>query len=299
MSSKVYLSFNGESIMSDMRGKVVLVTGATDGIGKSAAQSLAQRGAQVVIVGRNAAKTQAVVQEMRTAGGQVDGLVADLSSQAAIRRLADDFRHQYGRLDVLLNNVGASFQQRQLSVDGIEMTFALNHLGVFLLTDLLLDTLKASGPARIVNVSSGFYRFARMDFDNLQGERSYHGLRAYNLSKLENILFTLALARRLEGTRVTVNALNPGFTNTSMQRKGSGVQVKVLSTIASFMARPVEAGAATPVYLASSPEVKGVSGKYFADSKPVQLAPHATDVAAAERLWQISAAMVSREPAYA
>src|SRR5512138_2567631 len=180
-----------------MNGKICLVTGGTNGIGKVTAQALAGMGATVVIVGRDAARTAALVEEIRRLSGKpnVDSLLADLSSQQDVRRLANEFKSKYARLHVLLNNAGAIFLQRQLSVDGIEMTFALNHLAYFLLTNLLLDTLKASAPARIINVSSDAHTSGRIDFDDLQGERSY-GFGAYGNSKLANILFTIELARR-------------------------------------------------------------------------------------------------------
>src|SRR6266545_3993807 len=196
-----------------MNGKICLITGGTNGIGKSTAQGLARMGATVVIVGRNAQKTSRVVEEIRAASGNknVDSLLADLSSQQEVRRLAREFKSKYSRLHVLLNNAGGFFMRRQLSVDGIEMTFAFNHLAYFLLTNLLLDTVKASAPARIINVSSAAHKSGKIEFDNLQGERSYNGFAAYGNSKLANILFTIELARRLEGTSITVNALHPGM----------------------------------------------------------------------------------------
>ena len=201
--------------MMTMQGKVCLITGGTSGIGKSTAHELARMGATVVIVGRNAQKTSQVVEEIRAASGNntVDSLLADLSSQQEVRRLANEFESKYSHLHVLLNNAGAVFMRRQLSVDGIEMTFALDHLACFLLTNLLLDKIKASAPARIINVSSGAHTSGKIEFDNLQGERDYSP-RAYDNSKLANILFTMELARRLEGTGVTVNALHPGFAAT-------------------------------------------------------------------------------------
>ena len=207
-----------------MQGKICLITGGTNGIGKSTAQALAQMGATVVIVGRNAPKTAQVVEEIRAASGNnnVDSLLADLSSQQEVRRLADEFKSKYSHLHVLLNNAGGVFMQRQLSVDGIEMTFALNHLAYFLLTNLLLDTIKASAPARIINVSSDAHTSGKIEFDNLQGERRYSP-GAYGNSKLANILFTMELARRLEGTGVTVNALHPGFVATGFAKNNGQI----------------------------------------------------------------------------
>ena len=187
-------------------------------------------GATVVIVGRDAQKTAQVVEEIRTATGNqnVDWLLADLSSQQDIRRLASEFKSKYSHLHVLLNNAGGTFMTRQLSVDGIEMTFALNHLAYFLLTNLLLDTMKASAPARIINVSSDAHSGGKIDFDNLQGERSYSSFGPYGNSKLANILFTTELARRLEGTGVTVNALHPGLTSTGFGKNNPGLLMKIM-----------------------------------------------------------------------
>lgn len=279
--------------MITMQGKICLITGGTNGIGKSTALELARMGATVVIVGRNAEKTAQVVEEIRAASGNhdVDSLLADLSSQQEVRRLADEFKSKYARLHVLLNNAGGFFMQRQLSPDGIEMTFALNHLAYFLLTHLLLDTIKASAPARIINVSSGAHAVGKIEFDNLQGERKY-GNRAYGNSKLANILFTIELSRRLEGTGVTVNALHPGFVSTGFGRNNPGFLMKVFQAVIPLIARSPEKGAETPVYLASSPEVENITGKYFADRKVARTAPQATDMEAAKKLWDASAEML-------
>jgi retinol dehydrogenase-12 len=276
-----------------MNGKICLITGGTNGIGKSTALELARRGATVVIVGRNAQKTSQVVEEIRAASGNnaVDSLLADLSSQQEVRRLADEFRSKYSQLHVLLNNACAFFMQRQLSVDGIEMTFALNHLAYFLLTNLLLDTIKASAPARIINVSSGAHASGKIDFDNLQGERGF-GPGAYGNSKLANILFTIELARRLEGTGVTVNALHPGFVATGFARNNGKIVATLVGILSSLMARSPEKGAETSIYLASSPEVETITGKYFYNSKATTTARQATDLAVAKKLWDVSAAMV-------
>ncbi len=201
-----------------MRGKLCMVTGATSGIGRVTAQVLAQAGAEVVVVGRNREKSEATVDRIKqqTGNSAVEYMLADLSSQTAIRQLAETFKRQHERLNVLVNNAGAFFLWRQESVDGIEMTFALNHLGYFLLTNLLLDTLKASAPARVINVSSGSHRGETINFNHFQGKRMYSGFRAYGESKLANILFTYELARRLEGTGITVNAIHPGFVATNI-----------------------------------------------------------------------------------
>lgn len=279
--------------MITMRGKVCLITGGTNGIGKSTAHELARMGATVVIVGRNAQKTSQVVEEIRAASGNdtVDSLLANLSSQREVRRLANEFESKYSHLHVLLNNAGAVFMRRQLSVDGIEMTFALNHLAPFLLTNLLLDTVKASAPARIINVSSGAHSGGKIEFDNLQGERDYSS-RAYGNSKLATILFTTELAHRLEGTGVTVNALHPGFVSTGFGKNNPGFLMKAIRSVVPLIARSPEKGAETSIYLSSSPGVQGITGEYFVDCKATQPAPQAADSAAARKLWDVSAEMV-------
>ena len=276
-----------------MQGKICLITGGTNGIGKSTAQALAGMGATVVITGRNAAKTARVVEEIRAASGnqQVDSLLADLSSQQEVRRLASEFKQKYGRLHVLINNAGAAFMQRQLSVDGIEMTFALNHLAYFLLTNLLLDTLKASAPARIINVSSGAHTSGKIEFDNLQGERTY-GFGTYPNAKLATILYTVELARRLEGTGVTVNALHPGLTATGFGKNNGRVMSALVSLFAPLVMRSPAKGAGTSIHLASSPGVEGVTGKYFYNSQITPAAAQAADHAVARKLWDVSAEMV-------
>jgi NAD(P)-dependent dehydrogenase (short-subunit alcohol dehydrogenase family) len=276
-----------------MQGKICLITGGTNGIGKSTAQELARRGATVVIVGRDAHKTSQVVEEIRAASGNttVDSLLADLSSQQEVRRLADEFKSKYSHLHVLLNNAGGVFMQRQLSVDGIEMTFALNHLAHFLLTYLLLDTVKASTPARIINVSSDAHSGGKIEFDNLQGERNFSAS-AYGNSKLANILFTIELAHRLDGIGVTVNALHPGFVSTGFGKNNPGLLMKIIRAVVPLIARSPEKGAETSIYLASSPEAEKITGKYFYDSKVIPAAPQATDMAVAKKLWDVSAEML-------
>jgi NAD(P)-dependent dehydrogenase (short-subunit alcohol dehydrogenase family) len=280
-------------LKENMNGMICLVTGGTNGIGKATAQALARMGATVVIVGRDASRTAQVVEEIRTASGNknVDSLLADLSSQQDVRRLAEEFKSKYSHLHVLLNNAGAVFLKRQLSVDGIEMTFALNHLAYFLLTNLLLDTIKASAPARIINVSSGAHTSGKIAFDNLQGEQNYSPM-AYSHAKLANILFTVELARRLEGTGVTVNALHPGFVATGFAKNNGRVIAALMSLFSPLLARSPEKGAETSIYLASSPAVEGITGKYFYDSQVTATAPQASDLAVAAQLWDVSAEMV-------
>jgi len=276
-----------------MQGKICLITGGTNGIGKSTAQELARMGATVIIVGRNAQKTAQVVEEIRAASGNknVDSLLADLSSQQEVRRRANEFKSKYSHLHVLLNNAGGVFMQRQLSVDGIEMSFALNHLAYFLLTHLLLDTIKASAPARIINVSSRAHTSGKIEFDNLQGERDY-SLGMYGNSKLANILFTLELTRRLEGTGVTVNALHPGFVATGFAKNNGKIIATLVSLFAPLVARSPAKGAETSIYLASSPDIEKITGKYFYDSKVTVTARQATDMEVAKKLWDVSAEMV-------
>lgn len=275
-----------------MRDKVCLITGATSGIGFVTAQALAQRGATVVMVGRDAARGADSVNRVKRATGNdaVDLLLADLSSQAQIADLAQTFLRRYDHLDVLINNAGAIFTERQMSVDGVEMTFALNHLGYFLLTHFLLDVLKSSAPSRIVNVASRAHEGGRIHFDDLQGERRYGGWRAYCQSKLANILFTYELARRLQDTQVTANVLHPGFVATRFGHNNTGAMAWLIRA-AQVMAISEERGAETMIYLASSPEVEGVSGKYFVNSRETRSSSQSYDTAIAKGLWQVSETM--------
>ena len=278
----------------EMTGKVVLVTGATNGIGEVTARELAGKGATIVLVGRDEGKTKGIQENIRREIGNdhVDYLIADLSSMQEVRDLAQAFKQRYDRLDVLLNDAGAMFTSRQETVDGFERTFALNHLAYFLLTNLLLDVLKASAPARIVNVSSNAHQGAHIDFDDLQSAHGYNGMRAYGRSKLMNLLFTYELARRLEGTGVTANALHPGFVNTGFAKNNGGVVRVAMNLIGPLVAITPEQGAQTLIYLASSPEVEGVSGKYFTRQKPVKSSAVSYNVEDARRLWEISAELV-------
>ena len=276
-----------------MKGKVCLVTGATSGIGEVTARELARRGAKVVIVGRSPARCAATLARIRTDTGatDVDSLVGDLSSQAEVRRLAGEIRDRCPRLDVLVNNAGGMYMTRRESVDGIEMTLALNHLSYFLLTNLLLPTVTAGAPARIVNVSSDAHRGGEIDFDDLQCRRRYSGWKAYQQSKLANILFTDELARRLEGSGVTTNALHPGFVRTNFFQDWGGWIGFVTKLGASLIALTPEQGARTSIYLASSPEVEAVTGQYFVKEKPARSAAQSHDRATAERLWRVSEEM--------
>lgn len=276
-----------------MSGKVCLVTGATSGIGEITARALAQQGANVTIVGRRQERCDATLERIRQVvpSAELDAIVADLSSQAEVRRLAVRFRERQGRLDLLLNNAGGMFFERRETVDGIEQTLALNHLAYFLLSHLLLDLLKATAPARIVNVASQAHTFVRrIDLGDLERPRHYRGLRAYSQSKLANLLFTLELARRLEGTGVTVNALHPGFVATNIFA-ANGVPGWVMRQSARWFAITPEQGAETSIYLASSPEVATISGRYFYRRRPIAPSSLAQDADLARELWERSAAL--------
>jgi retinol dehydrogenase-14 len=276
-----------------MAGKTVLVTGATSGIGRATATGLAAMGARVAITGRDRERAEHVAREIRSAtDAHLDVFIADLSSQTEVRRLAAEVLQTYPRIDVLVNNVGGYWDSRHLTADGLEHTFALNHLAPILLTDLLLDRLKKGAPARVVTVSSGAHTQGRIDFDDLQGERSYSGQRAYNQSKLANVLFTYELARRLRGSSVTANALHPGVVRTSFGAEDPGrVQRLFVPFVRPFMKDPAQ-GAATSIHVASSPDLEQVTGRYFVNSKPRKSSERSYDEATAERLWQVSADLV-------
>jgi NAD(P)-dependent dehydrogenase (short-subunit alcohol dehydrogenase family) len=276
-----------------MAGKSVLITGGTGGIGQATAIGLAALGARVGISGRDLARAGAAAADIRAATGNpaVDVFAADMSAQAGVRHLAAQVLDSYPRLDVLVNNVGGFWAHRHVTADGLERTFALNHLAPFLLTSLLLGRLTASAPARIVTVSSGAHAQGRLDFDDLQGERNYSGPHAYNQSKLANVLFTYELARRLAGTGVTATAAHPGVAATSFGAEDQAAHFAIMGRVARpFMKTPAQ-GALTSIYLASSPQVEGVTGQYFANRKPKTSSKASYDTAAAARLWQASASL--------
>jgi NAD(P)-dependent dehydrogenase (short-subunit alcohol dehydrogenase family) len=273
-----------------MDGKICLVTGATSGVGLVTAQALAQQGATVVVGARDPERGAHTVDRIKHATGNsaVQWMLADLSVQAQVRQLAADIQHRFSHLDLLINNAGAIFNTRRLSADGIEMTFALNHLNYFLLTHLLLDALKASPAARIVNVASNAHWRGRIDFDDIQGERRYGGWHAYCQSKLANIMFTYELARQLADSSVTVNTLHPGFVATGFGLNnggwfGSFMKVAQLAAIS-----PAE-GAETMIYLATSPQVATLSEQYFVKKRAVKSSKASYDQTSAQRLWQLSA----------
>lgn len=269
--------------------KTCVVTGATGGIGYITARELVRQGARVGLVGRDPGRCQAAVARIQAETGQnrAEAFVADLSRPQEVRRLAGLIQKAYPRLDVLVNNVGAMFAERELTAEGFERTFALNHLAPFLLTKLLLDRLSASMPARVVNVASDAHRMGRIDFENLQGERSYRGFSAYCQSKLANVLFTNELALRLKGTGVTANSLHPGFVN-SQFFAGKGFSFWLMRRFAGVVAISPEQGARTSIYLASSLDVESTSGRYFVKCQPAKPAPRTRDEETGRELWNIS-----------
>lgn len=276
---------------TQMEGKICIVTGATNGIGEVTAQALANMGATVVGVGRNPAKCTETANRIKSATGNpaVEFLVADLSLQSHVRNLAEVIKRKYAHIDVLVNNAGSFYATHQITGEGIEMTWALNHLNYFLLTNLLLDVIKASAPARIVNVSSGAHTGAReINFADTGFATGYSGWSAYSHSKLANVLFTFELARRLEGSGVTANVLHPGFVATGFGANNGGLLGVGMKVAQRIMARSPEKGAETNIYLASSPEVEGVTGKYFTDKHELKASPAAYDLEAAKRLWALS-----------
>jgi NAD(P)-dependent dehydrogenase (short-subunit alcohol dehydrogenase family) len=273
---------------SDMTGRVCVVTGATRGIGRATAQGLAQLGASMVLLARRPEAGLRVSHEIAGATGLTpDVVTADLASQASIRHAAGEIGSRFPRLHVLINNAGVIPQRREVTVDGLEMQLAVNYLAYFLLTGLLLPQLVAGAPSRIVNVSSGAHSHASLDFDDLQAERDYRPKSAYSRSKLADILFSYELSRRLQGTGVTVNCLNPGVVATGMLADYMGVPRTGDGSGSTFGAKPEE-GAETSIYLASSPEIEAVTGKYFERKRPVASSRESYDEAVARRLWDVS-----------
>lgn len=274
-----------------IRGKTCMVTGATSGIGRSSAIELARMGAKLVLVCRNRERGEEVVREIQRAGNsEVELMTADLESQVQIRKLAADFLATKKPLHVLLNNAGVFNLKRAVTSDGVEEVFAVNHLAYFMLTLLLLDRIKESAPARIINIASDLHKRATLKFDDLGGERSYGGMSSYGQSKLANVVFTYELARRLAGTGVTVNCVHPGAVATNLAKNNGVLATVVWKAIGTFMKSPDD-GARTQIFLASSPEVEGVTGKYFIDSKEARSSDESHDAGVARRLWEVSAQM--------
>lgn len=274
-----------------MQGKICLITGATSGIGKVTARAIAERGATLVIVGRNENKGMETVREIQTVtkNKNISFILADLSSQTQIRRLVENFKSQYSKLDVLVNNAGAVFLKRRLSEDNIEMTFATNHLSGFLLTNLLLSALKKADSSRIISVSSATHKQAHLDEDDWQNAKKYSGMEAYHRSKLANLLFTYELNRRLAGTNVTVNAVKPGFTKSSLGRNnGSSPLIFVLRVATALFAQTAEEGARASIYLATSPQVENISGKYFYREAEIESSKDSYNREIQKRLWILS-----------
>lgn len=278
-----------------MKNKICLITGATDGIGKATAKALAMLGATVVLGCRDEQRGERTRAELSslTGNSSLHVLCGDLTSQRAILEMANRFKKEFPSLHILVNNAGAVFRRRALSVDGIERTFALNHLAYFLLTNLLIDHMKLSAPARIINVTSETYRYVRFKPDNLQGERSYSPAIAYAQSKLANIFFTRELSCRLAGSGVTVNCVHPGGIKTKIYH--STPLHRLYAALFGWRLKPPEMGAETVVYLASSPEVEGISGGYFQNKRIVPLSRHAEDEPAACELWDISEQLIQRQ----
>jgi NAD(P)-dependent dehydrogenase (short-subunit alcohol dehydrogenase family) len=272
-----------------MKGKVCLVTGVTSGIGRVTVLELAKMGAAIVVNSRDRIRGEAVVGELMELSGNrsMELLVADLSSQKDIRKMTTEFKDRHDRLHVLLNNAAIIPRRRTTTVDGIETQFAVNHLAYFLLTHLLLDVIKASAPSRIVNTSSGMHKMGKIVFDNLQRKRGYRPMGQYSVTKLANVHFTYELARRLEGTGVTVNCFTPGLTRTRLSRESSGVTKWFFRTFG----RRAEKGAETMIHLASSPEVEGITGRYFSNSRAVKSCRRSQSREVSDRLWKVSEEM--------
>jgi NAD(P)-dependent dehydrogenase (short-subunit alcohol dehydrogenase family) len=274
---------------------VMIVTGATNGIGLVTAHQLARTGATVVLVGRDHHRIESACAQIRAENpeAKLDSFMADLSRISEIQLLATHITQQYQRVDVLINNVGAFYQSRQLSADGIEMTFALNHMAPFVLTNLLLNLMRASAPTRIINVSSAAHQGAVMDFDDIQFANRYSGWKAYAQSKLANLLFTYELADRLQDADITVNALHPGFVRTGFANGDPSLFTTLFGTMQKYFAVPPEQGALTSIYLASDPNVNNITGRYFVNKQPVASSRASYDYTARRRLWDLSTKLMN------
>lgn len=292
--------------MSDMKGKICIVTGSNSGIGKETALSLAKMGAHVVMVVRSQERGEKARLEIvkQTGNNSVDLMICDLSSMDSIRRFAKEFKGKNNRLDVLINNAGAMFNKREVTPEGFERTFAVNYLGPFLLTHEMLDLLKSSAPSRIINVSSGLAKNGKVDLEDLQSEKNYAGTKAYARvrapvyanTKLMLMMFTYELARRLKGTEVTANVLMPGFVATNLGKNSGSLSSSLMFKMVRPMQVNAKKGAETSVYLASSDEVKDVSGKCFAKKKEAATCPASYDEPLQKRLWKETVVLLNLPP---
>jgi NAD(P)-dependent dehydrogenase (short-subunit alcohol dehydrogenase family) len=275
-----------------MHGKTVVITGATSGVGQAAAEKLASMGARIVAVARDRARGEATVASIRKAGPAVDHAIhyADLSRISEMKRVGREITAAEPRIDVLINNAGAAFNKRRVTEDGLELTFATNHIAYFVLTHALVPSIKAAAPSRIVSTSSMTYAWAKLDLNDLQSEKKFDGMDVYAKSKLANVLFTLELSRRLEGMGVTANCLHPGFVKTRLGSEDGGIS-NVFGISTSGAISP-EDGSRTTVYLASSPEVANVSGRYFSNCREEKLKDDARDMELAKRLWDATERIV-------
>lgn len=267
-----------------------MITGANSGIGKETARVLAKKGATIIMISRNKERGETALKELKesTGSNNIELFIADLADPESIINAVTKFKEKYDKLDVLINNAGVTLSKKIITPLGYEKTFAVNHLGHFLLTNLLLDMLIKSAPSRIINVSSGAHTYAQLDLDDINLSSKYRGLRSYSNSKLANLLFTYELARRLEGTGVTVNALHPGFVRSNFGRRGRKLYERILFDFARLFALSVEKGAKTSIYLASSPEVKEITGKYFVKCKPMKSSKASYDRESQKKLWKLS-----------
>ncbi len=278
----------------DLSGRVILVTGANSGVGKATSIRLARMGAVLVMMARDPRRGEEALSEVKSASDNphVHLMLCELASFADISRFVEQFSRRFERLDVLVNNAGIYLLRRRMSTDGLEKMLAVNHLAPFLLTNLLLDMLKKSAPARIVTVSSASHRIGRIALDDLQRQHRFRPNQVYGETKLMNILFTYELARRLEGSGVTANALHPGFVRTNLAQRENGWLVRLLAPLAFIFGASPEEGAETPVYLATSPEVQEVTGRYFVKKRAVRSAPITYDEEFQRQLWTISHRLV-------
>ncbi|MEK7431804.1 MAG: SDR family oxidoreductase [Cyanobacteriota bacterium] len=278
----------------DLKGKICIVTGSNSGIGKVTALEIAKMGATVIMVSRDRNKGEKALEEVRNLSGNkdVELMLCDFASQKSIRKFAEEFKSKYQKLHILVNNAGLILTEKTITEDGIESTFAINHIGYFLLTELLLDVIRESTPARIVNVSSDAHKTGHIDFDDINFERKkYSSIGAYCNSKLANILFTRELAKRLKGTKITVNCLHPGVISSNFGSNTSGI-LGFLVKIAKPFFTTVEKGAETQIYLATSPQVEDVTGEYFSKKKVAYTTSEANNEGIAKKLWDVSNEMI-------